>query len=95
MLTVSQLTPVISMMVALLMFRMLLTCLMMRKSARRTILLTTYLGEGKSRTGLTPTDVHPVYMWMVQPKEEIRLREGKDELFMIVLCFKGVLFATK
>jgi len=77
---VFQLTALISMAVALFIFCMLLTCLMVRKSARRTILLTTPLVEGKEKTGLTPVEVHPVYMWMVQPKEETRLKEGKISL---------------
>ena len=77
MISVFQLTPLISLVVALFIFFMLLTCLMVRKSARRTILLTTPLVEGKERTGLTPVEVHPVYMWMVQPKEETRLKEGE------------------
>ena len=74
---VFQLTPLISMMVALFIFCMLMTCLIVKRSAKRTILLTTPLLERRERTGLTPTEVHPVYMWMVQPNEETKLKEGE------------------
>ena len=80
MITVFQLAPLISMTVTLFVFCMLLTCLMMRPSARRTILLTTPLGEkkGKRKKASKQENVNPIYMWMVQPKEETGLKEGES-----------------
>ena len=82
MLTVHQLAPLISLTVTLLVFCLLLTCLMLRPSARRTILLTTPLGEKekKSKRKKSPKqeNVNPIYMWMVQPKEETGLKEGNQ-----------------
>ena len=80
MITVFQLAPLISMTVTLFVFCMLLTCLMMRPSARRTILLTTPLGEKKSKRkkASKQENVNPIYMWMVQPKEETGLKEGES-----------------
>jgi hypothetical protein len=76
--------PLISMTVTLMVFLMLMTCLMMRPSARRTILLTTILGEKeekKSKRKKSPKQeaVNPIYMWMVQPKEETGLKEGNRQ----------------
>ena len=95
---VFQLAPLISMTVTILAFCIVLTCLMMRPSAKRTILLTTPLlvniilhfetsliqtfkeKEKKSKRKKSPKppeNVNPIYMWMVQPKEETGLKEGE------------------
>ena len=80
--TVHQLAPFISLTVTLLVFCLLLTCLMLRPSARRTILLNTPLEEKekKSKRKKSPKQeaVNPIYMWMVQPKEETGLKEGNQ-----------------
>merc|ERR1719483_1461515 len=60
-----------------------MTCLMMRPSAKRTILLTTpLLNEKKSKRKKSPNpqNANPIYMWMVQPKEETGLKEGRFTL---------------
>ena len=86
--TVHQLAPLISLTVTLLVFCLLLTCLMLRPSARRTILLTTPLGEKekKSKRKKSPKQeaVNPIYMWMVQPKEETGLKEGNQSTIVNV-----------
>ena len=87
--TVHELAPLISLTVTVLVFCLLLTCLMLRPSARRTILLTTILGEKeekKSKRKKSPKQeaVNPIYMWMVQPKEETGLKEGNQQTIVKV-----------
>ena len=76
---IHHLLPLLSFTVSLFAFCVLMTCMLMRPSARRTILLTTPLSkkkEKKKKSAPKQDSVNPIYMWMVQPKEETGLREG-------------------
>merc|ERR1719154_1092376 len=57
---------------------------MMRPSAKRTILLTTALKETeqkyKRKKVSKHQNVNPIYMWMVQPREETGLKKGRFTL---------------
>ena len=91
MFTFVQLIPLISLTVTLLVFCVLMSCLMIRPSAWRTILLTTPLKEqGTKERKKKPSkqdNVNPIYMWMVQPKEETGLKEGKTKNLTCGLIF--------
>ena len=74
--------PLISMTVTLMVFLMLMTCLMMRPSASRTILLTTPLLDNRSKDNENEKKNHsrqanPFYAWMVQPLAETGIKQGQ------------------
>ena len=79
-----QVSPLISLVLTMLMFCMVLSCLMLRPSAKRTILLTTSLKKMDTKRKLLKKDrASPLYMWMVQPTEETGLKEGDHVLCIL------------
>ena len=78
------LSPLLCLTAALLVFCCALACLLLRPSAKRTILLTTpLLQQQKLRTvrkgkpaAAAKDPVNPIYWWMVQPRAETGLTEG-------------------
>jgi len=78
--------PLISLAVFLLVLFCIILSLLCRPSAKRTVLLNTPLTpllkgkKGKPEEPTSSETANPIYMWMVQPKEETGLKEGRFTL---------------